>query len=129
MTQLALQEFFVASFTQGQEFHVIGRNGNSAIELGQTFDAIYRYEYRTSANRLNVDAIRLAERPASIRVAGIFSFEREWDVLGQGMAARLTLEGEGIEHIGPGWVLGHRSSLASSQNGSASAVSEDVVRV
>lgn len=126
---LALQEYFVAGFIQGREFHVVGRNGDSPIEVGDTFDAIYRYEYRTSPDGLSVDAIRFAEKKASIRVVGIFAFNRDLNLLGQAMTCRLTLEGEGIEHIGPGWVLGHRSSLASSQNGSASAVSEDVVRV
>ena len=102
-------EFIVVSYVAGERFHVIGRNGDEDIKVGDTFDAMYRYKRRETPEARGDDPVRECERPVSIRVTGIRALHRELGHLGMGMTGALAIEGEGIEDIAPGWVLGRRS--------------------
>jgi hypothetical protein len=113
-------EFIVASYVAGERFHVIGRNGDEDIKIGDTFDAMYRYRRARTIDDYGSDPIREVERPVKLRVTGIRALHRDLQRLGIGMTAALAVEGEGIDDIAPGWVLG-RASVDLSANGSNGA--------
>ncbi len=102
-------EFIVAGHVAGEVFHVIGRNGDEDIKIGDTFDAMYRYERATTPEDLARDPVRECERQVRLRVTGIRALHRSLQCLGVGMTGALAVEGEGKEDIAPGWVLGRRS--------------------
>ncbi len=110
-------EFFVTGFVTGEHFTVIGRCGDVPIQTGDRFDAIYRYVRRRYPDEVAAEPVREIERPASLCVLCIHAYQRSLPVLGQGMTGSLTIEGEGIEEIGPGWVLGHHLDTAAAGNG------------
>ena len=53
--------------------------------------------------------MREIERPAAIRVICIHAFERSIKTMGEGMTGSLSLEGEGLHFLAPGWILGRKS--------------------
>jgi len=101
-------EFIVVGVVQGDAFSVIGRNGDALIRVGDVFDAVMRYKPRRTADELAAPPEREIVKPASIRVIGVEAFGRSLKALGEGMTGRLTVEGEGIEYLGPGWILGRQ---------------------
>ncbi len=114
-------EFFVAGYMDGDAFRVVGRCGDIPIRVGDVFDAMYRYKPYKDLGP-DEDPIRHKEMPASIRVLAINAINRDLPMLGQGMTGALTVEGEGIEDITSGWVLGLRSDAAVERNGHAAGV-------
>ena len=102
-------EFIVAGYVDGEQFRVVGRNGDEDIKIGDTFDAMYRYKRPRTLADYGADPIREEERCVKIRVIGIYALNRDLEHLGVGMTGALTVEGHGVEDIAPGWVLGLRS--------------------
>lgn len=108
MTKNELQ-FIVVGYVRGEHSTAIGRCGDVPIHLGDVFDAIYRYKRRRSPDELGDDPVREEEKPAAIRVVCIHAYERSLKMLGQGTTGSLALEGEGLQYIAPGWILGRKS--------------------
>jgi len=100
--------FIVDGFVQGDRFNVVGRCGDLPIRVGELFDAVYRYK-RRSRDQLGDDPVREVEKPAAIRVVCVHAYERSLKALGEGMTGSLSLEGEGLQFIAPGWILGRKS--------------------
>jgi hypothetical protein len=106
-------EFIVAGTVDGSHFcSIIGRCGDAPIPVGHVFDAVYRNKRRRRPDELGDDPVREVEKPASIRVVGIHAYERCLKTLGQGMTGSLTLEGDGLQYLAPGWILGRKSEMS-----------------
>jgi hypothetical protein len=101
-------QFIVVDVVHGEQFTIIGRCGDKPIRVGEEFDAVYRYKRRSRAE-LGDEPVREVEKPAAIRVVCIHAYERSLKALGEGMTGSLTLEGEGIQYIAPGWIVGRKS--------------------
>ncbi len=104
-----LYEFLVSSFVQGEHFTVIGRCGDLPICVGDTFDTLYRYKRMKYPDEFDQEPIIEAKSPVILRVTCVHALGRSLDTLGEGMTGSLALEGDGLEKIAPGWVLGHQS--------------------
>lgn len=101
-------QFIVAGVVHGERFTVIGRCGDRPIHVGDVFDAVYRYKRRRYPDELGDEPVREIEKPAAIRVVSIHAYERCLQALGQGMTGSLSLEGDGLQYLAPGWILGSR---------------------
>ena len=101
--------FIVDGFVHGEHFSVLGHCGDAPIHVGEVFDAVYRNKRRRYPDELGNEPVREVEKPASIRVVCIHAYERSLKALGEGMTGSLTLEGEGLQCIAPGWILGRKS--------------------
>lgn len=114
-------EFIVAGLVSdgGEMLQVVGRCGGEMIRVGDRFDAIYRYRRAQSLDDYGAEPIRDVERPASLRVVAISGLDRPLSLLGQGMTGSLTIEGEGVEDVAPGWVLGLRGHATGPRAASA----------
>ena len=104
-------QFIVVGIVPGEPFTVLGRCGGVPIRVGDLFDAVYRYQRRSRQERGD-EPIREVEKPATIRVVCIHAFERSVKTLGQGATGSLALEGDGLEYLAPGWILGRKSESA-----------------
>jgi hypothetical protein len=110
MTELHKEaEFIFDGFVHGDVCSIVGRCGDFPIRVGDVFDAVMRYKPRRTADELATPPEREIEIPASIRVVGVQAYGRSLKCLGEGMTGSLTVEGEGLEHLAPGWILGRRS--------------------
>jgi hypothetical protein len=112
MEQNELQ-FIVVGVVPGEQFTVLGRCGDVPIHVGDVFDAVYRYKRRRSPDELGDDPVREVEKPAAIRVICIHALDRSLKMMGQGMTGSLSLEGEGLQFLAPGWILGRKSEDSS----------------
>lgn len=112
-------QFIVDGFVHGERFTVVGRCGDRQIHVGDVFDAVYRYKRRRYPDELGDEPIREIEKPASIRVVSIHAYQRCLQTLGEGMTGSLTIEGDGLQHLAPGWILGQRSETLSAANQSS----------
>ncbi len=101
-------EFIVAGLVQVEHFTVMGRCGDEPIRVGDRFDAAYRYEPRKYPEEFGDEPVREEEKPVSLRVFCIHAYGRSLDALGEGMTGSLVLQGDGLDQIEPGWVLGRR---------------------
>lgn len=101
-------QFIVDGYVQGERFSVVGRCGDLPIHVGDVFDAVYRYKLRRYPDELGDEPIREMEKPAAIRVTSIHAYERCLQAMGEGMTGSLSLEGDGLQHIAPGWILGQK---------------------
>ncbi|MGP0068992.1 MAG: hypothetical protein ACLQGP_36005 [Isosphaeraceae bacterium] len=104
-------QFFVARIVEGEHFTVLGRCGDMPIYIGDAFNAVYRYKHRRYPDELGDEPVREVEKPAAIRVLCIHAYQRSLQRLGGGHTASLTLEGDGIQYLAPGWVLGEKSGI------------------
>jgi len=102
-------EFIVDGFIQGERFTVIGCCGDAPIHVGDVFDAVYRNKRRRYPDEMGDEPVREVEKPAAIRVVCIHAYERSLNTLGEGMTGSLTLEGDGLQYLAPGWILGRKS--------------------
>jgi hypothetical protein len=102
-------QFIVVGVVEGEHFTVLGRCGDVPIHVGDVFDAVYRYKRRRSPDELGDDPVREVEKPAAIRVICIHALDRSLKMMGQGMTGSLSLEGEGLQFLAPGWILGRKS--------------------
>jgi len=102
-------EFLVDGFVQGEHFTVLGCCGDAPIHVGDVFDAVYRNKRRRYPDEMGDEPVREVQKPAAIRVVCIHAYERSLRTLGEGMAGSLTLEGDGIQYLAPGWILGRKS--------------------
>ena len=102
-------EFIIEYVVNGASGHttVIGRCGDEPIRVDQVFDAVYRYKPRRYPDQLGDAPVREVENAAGLRVLCIHAYEQSLPILGQGMVGSLVVEGEGLGHVKPGWVLGH----------------------
>ncbi len=107
-------QFIVAGFVHGERFTVIGRCGDLPIHVGDRFDAAYRYKRRRYPDEMGDEPVREVEKPAAIRVVSIHAYEMCLPTLGEGMTGSLTLEGDGLQYLAPGWILGQKSASPSS---------------
>jgi hypothetical protein len=103
-------EFIVAGVVEGQHFTVIGRCGDAPIHVGDTFDAVYRYKRRRRPDELGDEPVREVEKPAAIRVVCIHAYDLSLDTMNRGLTGSLALEGDGLQYLAPGWILGRRST-------------------
>ena len=102
-------EFIVAGVVEhGEHFTVLGRCGDVAISVGDVFDAVYRYKHRRYPDQLGDEPIREVEKPAAIRVLCIHAYERCLKTMNRGMTGSLILEGDGLQYLAPGWILGRK---------------------
>jgi hypothetical protein len=101
--------FIVDGFDHGEHFTVLGHCGDAPIHVGDVFDAVYRNKRRRYPDQLGDEPVREVEKPAAIRVVCIHAYERSLKALGEGMTGSLTLEGEGLQYLAPGWILGRKS--------------------
>ena len=102
-------EFIVVGLIDGDHVTVLGRCGDAAIHVGDVFDAVFRYKHRRFPEEMGDEPVREVEKPAALRVVCIHAFEMSLETLGEGMTGSLTLEGEGLDYVAPGWVLGRKS--------------------
>jgi hypothetical protein len=105
-------QFIVVGVVHGEQFTVLGRCGGIPIQVGDLFDAVYRYKRRRSPDELGDEPVREVEQPAAIRVVCIHAYERSLKMLGQGATGSLALEGDGLEYLAPGWILGRKSEVS-----------------
>jgi hypothetical protein len=106
-------QLIVDGYVPGERFTVVGRCGDMAIHVGDAFDAVYRYRQRRYPDELGDDPIREEEKPADIRVISIHAYERCLQTMGEGMTGSLTLEGDGLQYLAPGWILGRKTESSS----------------
>jgi hypothetical protein len=102
-------EFIVAGIVEGRQYSVIGRCGDVPIHVEDEFDAVFRYKRRRRPDELGDEPVREVEKPAAIRVVGIHAYESCLRTLGEGMTGSLTLEGDGLQYLAAGWILGRKS--------------------
>jgi hypothetical protein len=107
-------EFIVAGVVEGQPTSVIGRCGDVPIHVGDVFDAVFRYKPRRRPDELGDEPVREVEEPAALRVVGIHAYQTCLKTLGEGMTGSLTLEGDGLQFLAPGWILGRKGEGLSS---------------
>ena len=101
-------EFIVVGVVQGDHFTVLGLCGDVPIHVGDVFDAVYRYKRRRSPDELGDKPVREVEEPVAIRVVCIHVYDLSLEMLGQGMTGSLVLEGDGLQFLAPGWILGRK---------------------
>jgi hypothetical protein len=101
--------FIVDGIVEGEFFTVLGRCGDAPIHVGEVFDAVYRNKRRRYPDELGDEPVREVEKPAAIRVVCIHAYERSLKALGEGMTGSLALEGDGLQFLAPGWILGRKS--------------------
>jgi hypothetical protein len=99
----------VDGLDHGEHSTVLGHCGDAPIHVGDVFDAVYRNKRRRYPDQLGDEPVREVEKPAAIRVVCIHAYERSLKALGEGMTGSLTLEGEGLQYLVPGWILGRKS--------------------
>jgi hypothetical protein len=102
-------EFIVVGVVQGEHFTVLGRCGGVPIHVGDVFEAVYRYKPLRYPDELGDESVREVEKPAAIRVVCIHAYEMSLEMLGEGMTGSLTLEGDGLQYLAAGWILGRKS--------------------
>jgi hypothetical protein len=102
-------QFIVCGYDHGEHFTVLGRCGDVPIRVGDVFDVVYRNRRRRYPDEMDDEPIREVEKPAAIRVICIHAYEMSLEMLGEGMTGSLTLEGDGLQYIAPGWILGRKS--------------------
>jgi hypothetical protein len=90
----------------GGRMHFIGRCGDAPIHVGDQFSCLFRYSPRTSPRDLERPASRQQELPVSLRITSIHAYDRSLSSLSEGMTGSLVLDGEGMDQVEPGWVLG-----------------------
>ena len=105
-------QFIVVGVVHGEQMTAVGRCGDTPIHVGEVFEAVYRYK-RRFRDELGDEPVREVEKDAAIRVVCIHAYERSLKALGEGMTGSLTLEGEGLQYIAPGWILGRKSNCPS----------------
>jgi hypothetical protein len=107
-------EFIVDYLVSGESgrITVIGRCGDEPIQIGDVFDAVFRYKHRRYPDELGLEPVREVEWPASLRVESISAYEQSLDELGQGMTGSLVVSGEGMAQVSPGWVLGAQNGAS-----------------
>lgn len=105
LTTKAKVEFLVEGIVEGEQDHVIGRCGDSAIRLGNVFTKVCRYQRRQTLEAFATPPELVKSCLVSLRVLGIQAYQRSLDELGPGMTGALVLSGEGMRRIGPGSVL------------------------
>src|ERR1700730_9922469 len=97
--------FIVCGFDHGEPSTVLGRCCDAPIHVGDVFDAVYRYKRRRYPDELGDEPVREVEKPAAIRVVCIHAYQRSLQTMGAGMTGSLTLEGDGLQYLAPGWIL------------------------
>jgi hypothetical protein len=104
----ATTEFIVDGWVASDsgQYAVVGRRGDEPIEVGDVFDAVFRYKHRNYPDEIGQALVREVEKPASLRAKCIHAYERSLPLLDRGMTGSLVLEGERMESVAPGWVLG-----------------------
>ena len=108
-------QFIVGGFVDRDHFTVLGRCGDVQIHVGDVFDEVYRYKRRRYPDEMGDDPVREVEKPAAIRVVCIHAYQRSLQVMGRGMTGSLTLEGEGLQYLAPGWILGRKGEVPSGE--------------
>lgn len=108
-------EFIVCGFVHDEHFTVIGRCGDVPIPVGDVFDEVFRNKRRRYPDELGDEPVREVEKPASIRVVCIHAYQRSLQTMGRGMTGSLTLEGDGLQYLAPGWILGRKDDVPSGQ--------------
>jgi hypothetical protein len=106
-------QFIVDRVVDGEYFTVLGRCGDVQIHVGDVFDAVYRYKRRRYPDERGDEPVREVEKPAAIRVVCIHAYQRSLQTMGRGMTGSLTLEGDGLQYLAPGWILGQKSEVPS----------------
>jgi hypothetical protein len=104
-------QFIVDRIVDGEHFTVLGRCGDMSIHVGDVFDAVYRYKHRRYPDELGDEPVREVEKSAAIRVLCIHAYQRSLQTLGGGHTGSLTLEGDGLQYLAPGWILGQKSEV------------------
>jgi hypothetical protein len=104
-------QFIFDGFADVGRSIALGRCGDVPIHVGDVFDLVYRNKRRRYPDEMGDDPVREVEKPAAIRVVGIHAYEMCLDTMGEGMTGSLTLEGDGLQYLAPGWILGEKSEV------------------
>ncbi|HEY2155446.1 MAG TPA: hypothetical protein VGH33_07440 [Isosphaeraceae bacterium] len=91
---------------------VIGRCGDRPIRVGEAFDVVYSFKPRLYPEGLAEPPVVDQVIPVSLAVEGIDAYERSLPELGEGMTGRIVLNGRGLHHVAPGWMLGRSECLS-----------------
>ena len=85
------------------------------IRIGDQFSAAIRYKPFRYPDEVGDYPVRITEEPAALRVVCIHAYERSLQMLGQGMTGSIVVEGDGLNHVAPGWarISGRRQLLES----------------
>jgi hypothetical protein len=97
--------FLVEGTVEGEQTHVIGRCGESAIQVGEVFTKACRYQPRQSLADFATPPVFVESFPISLHVTEIRAYGRLLEELGPGMTGSLVLVGDGVMRIGPGNIL------------------------
>jgi hypothetical protein len=82
-------------------FHIIGRCGDHAIQVGDEFDTVY-----APAKSTEIDYPGLGQPLAvKLKIERIQAYQRELSTLSGGMTGTIDVRGQGLEHVVPGAVL------------------------
>jgi hypothetical protein len=105
-----LFEFIVSAVATGEtgQFHVIGRCGDFPIQVGTDFDVVYKNKPYKIPEEAGRPPVRDQEKPVSLRVVCAHAYQRSLPELGEGMTGSLTIEGDGLDLVAPGWILGRK---------------------
>ncbi len=102
-------EFIVKGVVTGEpgRYMVIGRCGDEPIRVGDVFSCLFRYKKGTYPQDAEHPSKREGEqRPIDVRVRGLQAYDKDLNELGPGMTGSIWLEGQGVQQVQPGMVLG-----------------------
>jgi hypothetical protein len=91
-------------------FHVIGRCGDAAIRVGDTFSVVHIPD-RVADDKPSVGA----SRSVQLTIVGIQAYQRSLSELGGGMSGSIDLEGSGADELVPDAILEPPLRLGSQQ--------------
>jgi hypothetical protein len=91
---------------------VIGRCGDRPIRVGDAFDVVYSFKHRPYPEGLAEPPVVDQVIPVSLTVECIHAYELSLPELGEGMTGQIVLNGRGLHHVAPGWMLGRSECLS-----------------
>jgi hypothetical protein len=96
--------FIVVSCVRGESgrFHAIGRCGDRAIRIGDTFTSIYLPDRADEIVSPGPDT----RTEVRLHIVGVQAYQKMLSVLGEGMTGTIDLEGPDVNLVAPGAVLG-----------------------
>jgi hypothetical protein len=120
-------EFAVEGIVTGVsgQLHVIGRNCEDLVRLGDVFESSYE-ELRDSSANGAVPRCKANVTEVQLRVVGISAYEKPLSELHPGMTGRLSLEGRGAEMVKTSTLLGSTIESAAAESQAPQHVSGPV---
>ena len=105
-------QFIVDRIVDGEHFTVLGRCGDIPIRVGDAFDAVYRYKRRRypdeAGRRPYPRSGETGRHSCPLHPCSTSGHCKRWV---KAMTGSLTLEGDGLQYLAPGWILGRKSEI------------------